>query len=167
MYSDAEGGRMPSIEAISNGIDWGRWLRRLGEQVLGAREFLGLSQDRLARLAGVSQGAVSRLENGGGFATPLLVVTKISAALHVELSQVDPELLSPEARRLVQQGLSLLDTPSALSSTGPEHDQAVQELLDVYHRLSERRRAQLLAVVRAMAVLSAETCNDGDTSRST
>src|SRR5262249_3441678 len=132
MYSDAEGGRMPRTEATSNGIDWGRCMRRLGEQVLRAREFLGLSQDQLARLAGVSQGAVSRLENGRGLATPLLVVTKISAALRVALSQVDPELLSPAARRIVQEGFSLLDTPTALSSTGPEHDQAVEELLHVY-----------------------------------
>jgi transcriptional regulator with XRE-family HTH domain len=34
--------------------------------VLRVREFLGLSQT-LARLAGVSQGAVSRLENGRGW----------------------------------------------------------------------------------------------------
>src|SRR4249919_1771446 len=92
-----------------NGIDWGRWMRGLGEQVLRAREFLGLSQDQLARIAGVSQGAVSRLEHGRGLATPLLVVSKISAALRTALSQVDPELLSQEARRIVQQGMSLPD----------------------------------------------------------
>src|SRR4029077_11610448 len=72
---------MSGTGATANWIDWGRWMRGLGEQVLRARDLLGLSQDQLARIAGVSQGAVSRLEHGRGLATPLLVVSKIAAAL--------------------------------------------------------------------------------------
>jgi len=50
------------------------WARR---QLRRVREFLGLSQDQVARLAGVSQGAVSRLEAGRGLATPMVVVLKV------------------------------------------------------------------------------------------
>ena len=143
---------MPGTDTTSNGIDWARWMRGLGEQVLRAREFLGFSQEQLARLAGVSQGAVSRLENGRGLATPLLVVSKICGALRSALGQVDPALLSPEARRIVESGMSLPDATANLLETGPAHDPGVEELLRLYHRLSERQRHQVLAVLRAMAV---------------
>ena len=61
--------------------DWSNWMRDLGREVRRQREFLGLSQERLARAAGVSQGAVSRLEAGRGLATPLLVAVKIRLVL--------------------------------------------------------------------------------------
>jgi transcriptional regulator with XRE-family HTH domain len=149
----------------TNGIDWGRWMRELGEQVLRAREFLGLSQDQVARIAGVSQGAVSRLEHGRGLATPLLVVSKIAAALRAALAQVDPELLSRDARRIVEEGMSLPDTGGGLLGARLAHDDGVGELLRLYHGLSERKRQQLLSVVRAMATaLSGETARDRDAS---
>jgi len=152
---------MSGTRATANGTDWARWMRGLGEQVLRVREFLGFSQEQLARIAGVSQGAVSRLENGRGVATPLLVVTKISAALRTALGRVDPELLSDEARRIVQQGMSLPDAHGALLATGPAQDHTVEELLRLYHGLSERQREQLLVVVRAMArALSGEASRD-------
>jgi transcriptional regulator with XRE-family HTH domain len=134
-----------------NGVDWARWMRGLGEQVLRAREFVGLSQEQLARVAGVSQGAVSRLENGKGLATPLLVVTKICGALRTALSHVDPAILSPEARRIVETGMRLPDGGGSFLESGPAHDSAVEELLHLYYGLSERQRPQLLAVLRAMA----------------
>jgi len=149
---------MPGTDTTSNGVDWARWLRGLGGQVLRAREFLGLSQDQLARLAGVSQGAVSRLENGRGVATPLLVVTKICGALRAALSQVRPELLSSEARQIVESGMSLPDTTATLLGAGPAHDPGVEEMLRLYHGLSDRQRQQVLSVLRAMAhALSSES----------
>jgi len=137
-------------------IDWAGWMRDLGAQVLRVREFLGLSQDQLSRLAGVSQGAVSRLENGRGMATPLLVVTKICGALRNTLAHMDQALLSAEARSIVVSGMSLPDARQAFAS--PAKDPGVEELLRVYHRLSERQRHQLLAVLRATAAaLAAES----------
>src|SRR5262245_25196597 len=79
----------------------------LGRQARRVREFLGLSQEQVARLAGVSQGAVSRLEAGRGLATPLLVVVRLNLAFRNALAQYDPELLSPEARRLLGTDLRL------------------------------------------------------------
>jgi transcriptional regulator with XRE-family HTH domain len=155
---------MSGTRTMANGTDWARWMRGLGGQVLRVREFLGFSQDQLARVAGVSQGAVSRLENGRSVATPLLVVTKISAALRTALSRVDPELLSDEARRIVQQGMNIPDAPGALLVTGLGEDHSVEELLSLYRGLSERQRRQLLVVVRAMArALSGEAGRDRDT----
>lgn len=147
---------MPATQSTSNGIDWARWMRELGAQVLRVREFLGLSQDQLSRLAGVSQGAVSRLENGRGMATPLLVVTKICGALRDALAHMDPTLLSAEAQRIITSGLSLPDARRPFPS--PAQDPGVEELLRVYHRLTERQRHQLLAVLRATATaLAAES----------
>ena len=57
-------------------LDWSSWIKGLGKQARRVREFLGLSQEQVARVAGVSQGAVSRFEGGRGLATPLLVVMK-------------------------------------------------------------------------------------------
>ena len=147
---------MPGTENTADEIDWARWMRDLGAQVLRARDFLGLSQDQLSRLAGVSQGAVSRLENGRGMATPLLVVTKICGALRDALGHMDPTLLSAEAQRIVVSGMSLPDARQPFPS--PARDAGVEELLRVYHRLSERQRHQLLAVLRATAAaLGAES----------
>jgi transcriptional regulator with XRE-family HTH domain len=145
---------MPGTERTANGIDWARWMRDLGLQVLRVREFLGLSQGQLSRLAGVSQGAVSRLENGRGMATPLLVVTKICGALRDALAHMDPTFVSSEAQRIIMAGLSLPDARRPFPS--PAQDAGVEELLRAYHRLSERQRHQLLAVLRATAAALAK-----------
>ena len=139
-------------------------MRDLGAQVLRIREFLGLSQEQLARLAGVSQGAISRLENGRGLATPLLVVLKTCGALRAALMQVDQEILSPEARRLVVVGAHLPGEGDTSPSFAPTHDPGVEELLRLYNGLSQRQRDQLLAVLRAMAAaLSGETETKAET----
>src|SRR5262245_63526823 len=110
---------MPGTDSTANGIDWSRWMHELGAQVLRVREFLGLSQDQLARLAGVSQGAVSRLENGRGMATPLLVVTKTCHALRHALAHMDRTLLSSEARRIVETGVTLPDPGAPFLAASP------------------------------------------------
>src|SRR5512135_1615625 len=94
-------GRFQMIKDNSN-QDWREWMRGLGRQARRIREFLGLSQEQIARLAGVSQGAISRLEGGRGLATPLLVVVKLNVAMRRALLGYDPELLSPEAREVLE-----------------------------------------------------------------
>jgi len=143
---------MPSTEPTANGIDWASWMRGLGGQVARIREVLGLSQDQLARLAGVSQGSVSRLENGRGVSTPLVVVTKICSALRIGLSRLDPALLSQETREIVQSGMRLPDPrEDPIMGLSPTNDPGVAELLRVYNRLGERQRRQLLTVLHATA----------------
>jgi transcriptional regulator with XRE-family HTH domain len=132
-------------------VDWATWIRGLGRHVRRLREFLGLSQEQIAKMAGVSQGAVSRLEGGRGLATPLLVVMKINAALRRAVSTIDPELLSDDARRL------LTKDPRATPDMGQGSfeaypilkEPALEELIALYRELPDRHRAKLLAVVRA------------------
>src|SRR5262245_64411788 len=61
--------------------DWAKFIRDSGQRIRKAREFLGLSQDQLARLADVSQGAVSRVEAGRGLAAPVLTVVQLNRAM--------------------------------------------------------------------------------------
>ncbi len=131
-------------------LDWPRWMRGLGRRTLRVREFLGMSQEELARMAGVSQGAVSRLENGRGLSTPLLVVMKVSAALHVSLTRLDPATLTPDARHIAAMR-PYLPAPDGGFVDHPISDPGAEELLRVYRSVPKRHRAQLLVVLRATA----------------
>src|SRR5215510_7753914 len=88
----------------SVGVDqeaWRRWMQAYGQQARRTRDFLRLSQEQVARLAGVSQGAVSRLEAAQGLATPFLVVFKVQQVLAQHLRRLDPALLNAELRRAI------------------------------------------------------------------
>ena len=133
--------------------DWREWMRGLGRQARRIREFLGLSQEQIARLAGVSQGAISRLEGGRGLATPLLVVVKLNVAMRRALASYDRDLLSIEARDLLDR--TDLYVPESGVATFTEYplakDSGIEELVHLYRGLPERQREKLLAVVRATA----------------
>jgi transcriptional regulator with XRE-family HTH domain len=130
--------------------DWREWMRGLGRQARRIREFLGLSQEQIARLAGVSQGAVSRLEGGRGLATPLLVVVKLQVAMRRALSAYDPELLSPEAREIMEQ--TDRQMPNGNFAEYPlAKEPGIEELVRLYRSLPERQRDKLIGVVRATA----------------
>src|SRR5262245_27726772 len=115
-------------------------MRAFGRQERRVREFLGLSQDQLARLAGVSQGAVSRLEGGRGLATPMLVVLKISLAMRRALLEVDPALLNDDLR-LALEFDHLVSPPvgdvgfDALPIT---KDPGLEQLILLYRNVPER-----------------------------
>jgi transcriptional regulator with XRE-family HTH domain len=132
--------------------DWREWMRGLGRQARRVREFLGLSQEQIARLAGVSQGAVSRLEGGRGLATPLLVVVKLNIAMRRALRAYDPDMLSPEARDLLERTDNVPENGSSQYTEYPLAKEAgVEEFVRLYRRLPEKQRDKLLAVVRATA----------------
>ena len=131
--------------------DWAAWMRELGRHKRRVRELLGISQEQLARMAGVSQGAVSRLEAGRGLATPLLVVLKVDMVMREAFAGMDHELLSPETQRLVattnwygpDAGGGTLDDLPLLKEA------ELEDLIKLYHKLPERQRGKLVAVVRA------------------
>src|SRR6185369_16626006 len=60
-----------SVAFTARDKEWRSWIRGLGETVCRARKLAGISQVALADRAGISQGAVSRIENGQGVDTPL------------------------------------------------------------------------------------------------
>jgi len=65
------------------------------------REVLNLSQEQLAKIAGVSQGAVSRIERGDALSTPLIIGVKIRVALAARLRELDADVLTTDARRFL------------------------------------------------------------------
>ena len=140
---------LPEVE----GPEWRRWIHGLGRQLRRMREVSGLSQDQLARLAGVSQGAVSRLETARGMATPLVVVMKISLAVTRELRATDPALLDDDVRHAIDMQDALL---RPLATTGAHAlripgDPDLQKLVEMYHALAPRQRVLLVAVLRSVA----------------
>jgi len=66
--AESEAAALPGTiegDARPGAPEWRTWMRDLGRRQRGLREFLGFSQEQLARLAGVSQGgATKRLHDG-------------------------------------------------------------------------------------------------------
>jgi transcriptional regulator with XRE-family HTH domain len=137
---------------MSSGVDWASWMSGLGRNVRRARELSGLTQQQLAERAGVSQGAVSRLETGRGLATPLLVVLGVAIALQRELRQIAPELLSDEMRSLLRLDAGLDGEASAgFRDVAFLADDGLSELIRRYRALAEPERRRLVRVVTATA----------------
>src|SRR2546427_10912713 len=62
-------------------VDWHAWFRNLGWQTRTLRELLGLSQDRLALLAGGGPGSGRRLRRGVAQGTPAGVMVPLGVPL--------------------------------------------------------------------------------------
>jgi len=143
-------------------------MREFGRQERRVREFLGFSQEQLARLAGVSQGAVSRLEAGRGLATPMLVILKINLALRRGLREIDPALLNDELRRVleIEERLSPPVGNVGFKMLPITKDPVLEELVRRYRTLPERQRQTFVSIVRAAAdalAASASSGKDDDT----
>jgi transcriptional regulator with XRE-family HTH domain len=134
-------------------IDWRAWMLAFGRQERRVREFLGISQEQLARLAGVSQGAVSRLEAGRGLATPMLVVLKINLAMRRALRDVDPALLNDDLRRVleIEERISPRIGDVGFDALPVTKDPGLEELVRLYRGLPDRQRQTFLSVVKAAA----------------
>lgn len=130
----------------------GRYTRRL-------RELVGLSQEQLARRAGVSQGAVSRLEMGRAVNAPLIVVMKVNAAMRHALSALDPAVLSAETRRLMDvpaRGVPRNDGDFEMLPL--TLDPRLTELVRLFWAVPARNRDRLVTLMEAGArVLGAGT----------
>jgi len=135
-------------ESIQRDRDWRSWMRELGKSIRTAREALGLSQSELAVAAGVSQGAISRLETGRGLATPLLVVLKTAMAIRDAEQRLGLPPLRTEAAPLVESLARHVGPSGSFERSGMMSDPAALELLAAYRALPSASRERLLEVVR-------------------
>ena len=138
-------------DPYSNDSTWRCWMAELGQQIRRLRELVGLSQQDLARLAYVSQGAVSRLETARGLATPLLIVVKINLALAAELRKLEATVSNADLCRTrgVQ---ALLWWPEGALGPDAAHsspDPMFEAFVSLFRETSARHRDQLLAIMRA------------------
>ena len=129
-------------------------MRESGTQARRIREFLGMSQQELARRSGLSQGAVSRFEAGRGLATPYVVALKLYRALTQALRAVDTALLSDDLRQMVETGSGLgpLVPVGEYTVVPITKSPDVEEIVRLYHRVSEGQRPVFLKIVHAIAV---------------
>jgi len=132
--------------------EWYTWVRELGRKQRRLREFLGLSQDQVAKLGGVSQGAVSRLETARGLATPMVIVLKINAALAHEFRRLQSTLAGPELREAIELHAALNPFTGAidLKDVPRPDDPQLEELVRLYRETPPRHREAVLSVVRAL-----------------
>jgi len=143
--------------------DWPKFIRDAGQRIRKAREFLGLSQDQLARLADVSQGAVSRVEAGRGMATPLLTFVKLNRVMAHALRKLPAELLTDQARTMLETAEHMVP-PMQEDEQPPTpilSDPALDRLISMYRTLPERERRGFLSVLDATA---ASLSREGDVS---
>lgn len=138
--------------------DWeGQLIRDLGRWTRRVRGFLGYSQDKLAKLADVSQGAVSRVEAGRGKATPLLTFTKINQVFAQALAEIDPSMLTDEARAMLERARYLARPVPTMAEPRPQQpsvmlvDPVLSRLISTYQTLPERERRGFLSVLDATA----------------
>ena len=140
---------LPSLSMQPN--DWTAWMRRLASQLRRLRRFLGLSQGELARRAGVSQGAVSRLETGRARMTPLVVVLKIGVVLRQSMVVFDRDVPSDELRAALD-GLDRLVPFAAHACPGPiATDAKLVDLVRLFRAAPDGERRIVLAILRAVA----------------
>lgn len=131
---------------------WYTWMRNLGGNTRRLRTLLGLTQDQLGRMAGVSQGAVSRLEGGRGMSTPLLVVVRIQQAFQHCLAQIDPAQLTPELRESVaRERIGELGGADDFRDVPVLHEPRLATYMALWHQVHPSRRDTFLHVVRATA----------------
>jgi transcriptional regulator with XRE-family HTH domain len=140
---------------------WRRWLHELGARVRDLRELLGLSQEQVARIAKVSQGAVSRFERGDALSTPWIVAVKIRVALAARIQQLAPDVLTDEARRfLAQTALYGLPGEAGLPPriAGAEVLPAPEltAIVRAYRRVPEAAREQFVAIMAAVGTTLAD-----------
>ena len=118
------------------------------------REALGASQEQVARLAGVSQGAVSRLEGGRALLTPLIVVLKITLALKRAVEEKDAASMSPERnilRATHERIQPNLDEKGEFRSFPVLADPQLEELVRLFHAMPSRQKTLLVDVLSAVA----------------
>ncbi len=94
------GGRANLTRRKAHDDPWRKRLTELGADARQIRERLGLSQEQVARAAGVSQGAVSRFEQARGLSVPLVGMLRIHLVLAHAVKRLDPKTRTDEMKQL-------------------------------------------------------------------
>jgi transcriptional regulator with XRE-family HTH domain len=138
-------------DASGDETRWRSWMLELGQQIRRLRRLVGLSQQELADLADVSQGAVSRLETARGLATPLLIVVKINLALTAELRKFDATVSNAGLCRThgVPDLLQVPDGGVGSDRVSCSPDPTFEAFVRLFRETSVRHRQGLLAIMRA------------------
>jgi len=140
---------------------WRAWMRDFGSHIRRVREFFGLSQEQLARSAGVSQGAVSRFESGRGLSTPLLVVLRINMALARAFTSQKTVAPSEDVTRFLRH-MEFLELPAEAGAPPAPGgvpfqklhltvDLELERLIRLYNEFPAARRKALMRVVESAA----------------
>lgn len=148
--------RMVVTSDFSKAKDWAGWMRGMGRYTRRLRALVGLSQEQLARRAGVSQGAVSRLEAGRAVNAPLVVVMKINAAMREALQKLPPRVLSAESQQIMQVPARGIPSMSAEFDAQRITDEPpLEELVQLYWRVPARLRPRIVEQTRGLVQLLA------------
>jgi transcriptional regulator with XRE-family HTH domain len=129
------------------------WMGQVGYRLRHLRGALGLSQEEIARSAGVSQGAISRLERGLGVATPFMAVLRVVDAMASRLRGMDPTLLSESSNRWLKLQRELA-TMRGVSFDIPNQvfrDDELEHVVRGFSGLVQNERAVVTAVLKALA----------------
>ena len=114
--ADRESTDVSAVEADIDGVDWESWLAELGGALRVLRASTRLSQRDLARVCGVSQGAVSRFEAGRRRGVPAHVILKIAAAL-ARQPRADDQAVGRVLRRILGALVQLVREARLVSSS--------------------------------------------------
>lgn len=123
------------------------WMLDLGRHIRRTREFLGLTQTDLATLAGTSQAAVSRLEQGRAMGTPYLVVLAVQRSLCASLRQLSPSV--PTSGGYLGHPSMLAEVDGVEEIDGPP-DVELARLVSLYRRSPIEIRRHLVSIVEVI-----------------
>jgi transcriptional regulator with XRE-family HTH domain len=124
-------------------------VRALGETVCRARKLAGLSQVALADRAGISQGAVSRLENGQGTDAPLRSVMGVLGALADSLRSLPGEVVPDDVLWLI--GVPQLAPWSPPDTPPSGGDLQLKALIERHRAMSPADRDLFVRAALALA----------------
>jgi transcriptional regulator with XRE-family HTH domain len=113
---------------------WREVIQLLAWHLRSLRNLLQLSQQQLATLAGVSQGAISRMEAGRCRDTPLVTYAKVAAAFCRELGPLR-DRLTPDVRLVLEFIERVLASEHRQEPLGLFEDPTLQNLIGVYEQL--------------------------------
>lgn len=125
--------------------EWISIIKSLAQTVRELRRTLGWSQDSLARRAGTSQGAVSRIESGNTLNLPFHTVVVVSRALAVGAKSIQTPL-TPETKALLE------FTGSTGDLTEPT-DPDLTSIISLYQRMKPPQRVAFTAFFLATSKL--------------